>query len=110
MRCTRCSDRHRRGISSAPWPASSRRPDLTEGGFRFLHAGHRIVSVGIEDVHALAEHDRVGTFRIFAALVDALEPSGKVKWHPGHALADTLGYQRFHFRLGIALGAGDPHP
>src|SRR3981081_4801934 len=55
----------------------SRRPDLAERGFGFLHARHRVVAVGRDGVDALAQHDRVGTFRIFAALVDALEPAGK---------------------------------
>src|SRR5271167_266206 len=48
--------------------ASSRCSDLTERGFWFLHARYGIVAVGGERVHALAKHDRVGTFRIFAAL------------------------------------------
>src|SRR5260221_11524713 len=90
--------------------ASLRRPDLAERGFGFLHARDRIVPVGGERVHALAEHDRVGTFRIFAALVDALEPAGKMVWHPGHAFADAFGDQRLHPRLRVALGAGDPDP
>src|SRR5713101_6021242 len=89
---------------------SLRRPDLTERGFGFLHAGHRVEAIRGERVHALAEHDRVGTFRIFAALVDALEPASKMVWHPGHAFADALGNQRLHPRLGVALGAGDPDP
>src|SRR5438105_3630062 len=44
--------------------ASSRRPDLAERGFGFLHAGHGIEPVSGERVHALAKHDRVGTFWI----------------------------------------------
>src|SRR3981081_3584602 len=39
---------------------SLRRPDLTERGFGFLHAGHRVEAIGGECVHALAEDDRVG--------------------------------------------------
>src|SRR5262249_21569431 len=84
---------------------SLRRSDLTERSFGFLHACGRIVSVGVERVCALAKYDRVGTFGIFAALVDALEPAGKMEWHPGHALADALGDQRFHPRLRVVLGA-----
>src|SRR6266404_5213267 len=80
-------------------PHSLRRPDLAERGFGFLHARYRIVPVGSERVHALAEHDRVGTFRIFAALVDALEPAGKMVWHPRHTLANALGDPRLHPRL-----------
>src|SRR6266852_8354059 len=85
-------------------------PDLTEGGLRLLHARHRVVPVSSERVHALAEHDRIGAFRIFAALVDALEPAGKMVWHPRHAFADALGDPRLHLRLRVALGAGDPDP
>src|SRR5947207_9217015 len=40
--------------------------DLAERGLGFLHARCRIVAVGVERVHALAEHDRIGAFRIFA--------------------------------------------
>src|SRR2546423_2053141 len=36
--------------------APSSRSDLTEGGFRFLHPGHRIEAIGGERVHALAQH------------------------------------------------------
>src|SRR6266478_3067734 len=88
--------------------ASLRRPDLAERGLGFLHTRRRVEAVGGEGVHALAEHDRVGSLRIFAALVDALEPAGKMVWHPGHASANALGDQRLHPRLGVALGAGDP--
>src|ERR1700730_2594514 len=90
--------------------ASLRRPDLAERGLGFLHTRRRVEAVGGEGVHALAEHDRVGSLRILAALVDALEPAGKMVWHPRHAFADALGDQRFHPRLGVALGAGDPDP
>src|ERR1700686_4893616 len=38
--------------------ASLRRSDLTKGGFRLLHARHRVEAIGAERVHALAEHDR----------------------------------------------------
>src|SRR5437899_7086447 len=54
-------------------PPSSR-PDLAERRFGFLHSGERVVAVGGDRVHALAEHDRVGALRILAALIDALEP------------------------------------
>src|SRR6266702_4051784 len=56
-----------------------RRPDLTEGGFWFLHAGDGVEAVGRERIHALAEHDRVRTLGILAALIDALEPAGEVE-------------------------------
>src|ERR1700741_2599512 len=55
--------------------ASLCRRDLAEGRFRFLHAGHRIVAVGGEGIHAFAEHDRIRAFGIFGALIDALEPA-----------------------------------
>src|ERR1700686_4488792 len=48
-----------------------RRPDLTKGGLRLLHAGRRIVAIGGERVHALAQHDRVEAFGIFSAQIGA---------------------------------------
>src|SRR4030081_700367 len=39
----------------------SRRPDLAERGFGFLHARHRVVAVGRDGGDALAQHDRGGT-------------------------------------------------
>src|SRR3954453_5031763 len=41
-------------------PPPSRRADLAEGDLGFLHEGHRVVAIGRDRVHALAEHDRVG--------------------------------------------------
>src|SRR5262249_37556341 len=75
-----------------------RRLDLAERGFGFLHSGDRIEPVSRECVDAFAEHDRVGAFRIFRALIDALEPAGEVERHPGDALADALGDQRLDAR------------
>src|SRR5271156_381631 len=46
-------------------------PDLTKGGLRLLHAGRRIIAVRRKRVHALAEHDRIETFRIFSAQIGA---------------------------------------
>src|SRR5436190_10996297 len=66
------------------------RSDLAEGGLGFLHAGHRIVAVGGERIDALAQHDRISSLRILAALVDALEPATEVERTPGDALADAL--------------------
>src|SRR5436190_146603 len=43
--------------------ASLRRPDLAKSRLGFLHAGDRIVAVGRERIRALAQHDRIGTFR-----------------------------------------------
>src|SRR5687767_4105730 len=63
--------------------ASLRRPDLAKRGFWFLHAGDRVVAVACERVDALAQHDRIGTFGIFAALVHALEPAAEVERTPG---------------------------
>src|SRR3954470_20938604 len=48
--------------------APSSRSDLAEGGLGFLHAGHRIEAVGRERIHAFAQHDRIGSLRILAAL------------------------------------------
>src|SRR3977135_2294904 len=50
-----------RNFIRAMGPASLRRPDLAERGFGFLHARYRIEAIGGERVHALAQHDRVGT-------------------------------------------------
>src|SRR5260370_23791555 len=60
----------------------SRRPDLAQRGFRFLHAGDGIEAVGRDGVHALAQHDRIAALRILEALIDALEPAGEVERHP----------------------------
>src|SRR6476619_7455117 len=46
------------------------RSDLAEGGLGFLHAGHRVESVGGERVDAFAEHDRIGALRVFRPLID----------------------------------------
>src|SRR3981189_2840342 len=45
--------------------AFSGRPDLTQGGLGFLHAGGRIVAVGRQRIDALAEHDRISALGIF---------------------------------------------
>src|SRR6195256_3160753 len=89
---------------------SSRRPDLAERGFGFLHSGEWVVAVGRKRIDALAEHDWIGTFGIFAALVHALEPAGEMVWHPRHAFAHPLGDQRLHLCFRIALRARDPNP
>src|SRR5690242_11038783 len=68
--------------------ASLRRRDLTQGGLGFLHPGDGIVPIGRHCIGALAEHNGIGARRIFGSLVDALEPTGEVEGHPGHALAD----------------------
>src|SRR5436190_10000896 len=86
------------------------RSDLTERGLGFLHAGHRVEAVGRQGVDALAQHDRIGTLRIVAALIDALEPAGEVERAPGDALADPLGDERLHAGLRVEFGAGDPDP
>src|SRR5712675_2401550 len=70
--------------------ASSSRSDLAERGLGFLHAGHRVKAVSGDRVHALSDHDRIASGRIFAALVDVLEYAGEVERHPHHALADPL--------------------
>src|SRR3954468_13496512 len=81
----------------------SSRSDLAERGFGFLHSGDRVEAVGGERVDAFAEHDRIGSLGILRALIDALEPAAEVERAPGHALADPLGHQRLHARLGAVL-------
>src|ERR1700710_1429559 len=53
----------------------SRGSDLTQGGFRLLHASHRIVAISGEHIRALAEHVWIRALRISAALIDAFEPA-----------------------------------
>src|SRR5437667_12687123 len=66
-------------------------PDLAEHGLGFLHSGLRVVAVCGDGVRAFAQHDRIGSGRILAALVDALEPAGEVERRPGDALAEPFG-------------------
>src|SRR5207244_5460511 len=86
------------------------RRDLAESDFGLLHAGRRIVSIGGDRVCAFAENDRIAALRVVAAKIPAREPAAEVEGHPSDALADTLGNERLHLGLGIALGARDPHP
>src|SRR6266478_5024533 len=76
--------------------------------FSFLHVGHRIVSVGRYRVGALTEHKGIGALRVFAALIDPLEPAGEMIRHPCHALADAFGDESLHARL--RRGFRSPHP
>src|ERR1700722_742960 len=69
---------------------------LAKGCLRLLHAGRRIVAVGRERIHALAEHDWIGALRIFRAQIGTLIPTGEMKRHPGDASADPLGHERLH--------------
>src|ERR1700730_1597759 len=62
---------------------SSRSPDLAEGGLGFLHTGRGVVSVRRECVDTFAQDDRVGARGVLGPLIDALEPTGKMKRHPG---------------------------
>src|SRR3954467_7445035 len=64
----------------------SRRLDLAQGHLALVHAGDRIVAVGRQRVDAFAEHDRIGSFWIFRALIDPLEPAGEMERHERHAL------------------------
>src|ERR1700756_2704176 len=68
----------------------SRERYLAERSLWLLHPSRRIVPVGRQRVHALAEYDRVGALWISAAQIDALEPTGKMIWHPRKASADSL--------------------
>src|SRR6185369_13156721 len=74
----------------------SGRPDLTERRLGFLHPGRGVETIGRQRVHAFAQDDRIIAPWVFAAQIDALEPAGEMVGHPGHALADPLGYHRFH--------------
>jgi hypothetical protein len=89
---------------------ASRRSDLTKRGLGLLHPGHRVEPVGRERVDAFAKHDRIVPLRIFASLVDALEPASEMIRHPSDALADARGNQCLHPCLGLVLGAGYPDP
>src|SRR5713226_10017296 len=86
------------------------RRNLTEGDLGFLHVGHRIVSVGRYRVGALTKHKRIGALRVFAALVDPLEPAGEMVRHPCHALADAFSDERFHACFRSRFRAGHPDP
>src|ERR1700740_2070139 len=55
-------------IRAIAWPPS-RECYLAEGGLGFLHPRCRVEAVGRQRVHALAKHDRIGPFRIFAAQI-----------------------------------------
>src|SRR5215213_2036130 len=43
---------------------TSRRSDLAEGAFGFLHSGHRVEAVGCHCVRTFAKHDGVGARRV----------------------------------------------
>src|SRR5262249_8572081 len=49
--------------------------NLAQGCLGLLHAGYRIESVSGDGVDAFAEHHGIGSLRIIAALVNALEPA-----------------------------------
>src|SRR5579859_5480529 len=86
------------------------RHDLTEGNFRLLHAGCRIVAVTGDGVGALAKHDGVGAGRVVLAQIDAAEPTAEMEGHPRDALADPFGDQRLHLGPRAVLDAADPDP
>src|SRR3977135_3786334 len=65
--------------------SASRRLDLTKGSLGLLHAGRRIEAGRGERVHALAEHEWIGAFRIFGAQIGALVPASEMIGHPGKA-------------------------
>src|SRR5437763_3258808 len=99
-----------RNLTRAMFYSPSRRLNLAQGHFALVHTGDRIVTVTRDRVRAFAEHDRVRTLRIVAALVDALEPAGEVERHERHALADPVGDQRLDPRLGAVFRTEHPHP
>src|SRR6266404_809438 len=86
------------------------RRDLTEGDLGFLHVGHRIVSVARYRVGALTEHKRIGALRVFAALIDPLEPAGEMVRHTGHALANAFSDASLHARLRRRFRPLHPNP
>src|SRR5258707_3948547 len=99
-----------RNLTRAMIYSPSRRLDLAQGHLALVHAGDRIVAVGRQRVDAFAEHDRVVALRIFAALIDALEPAGEVERHERHALADTVGDQRLDAGLRAVFRTEYPDP
>src|SRR6516162_1215965 len=88
---------------------SSRRRNLAKGCLWLLHASHRIEAVGCNRVDALAQHDRIGSFRILAALIDPLEPAGEVERAPSHTLANALCDERLHSGAWAGVG-GTTYP
>src|SRR5947207_11311357 len=86
------------------------RSDLTESDLRLLHPRRRIVAVGRDRVHALAEHDRICPLGIVIAQVGALEPAAEVEGHPCHSLSDPFRDQRLDLGARAVFGAGHPHP
>src|SRR4029077_7969750 len=99
-----------RNLTRAMIYSPSRRLDLAQGHLALVHAGDRIVAVGRQRIDAFAEHDRICSLRIFAALVDALEPAGKMERHEPPPLADPVGDQRLDPRLGAVLRTEHPDP
>src|ERR1700688_4708707 len=95
-RCSRCTGPRRKEISCAPSIAPLCCPYLAERRLWLLHACRRIIAVGGERIHALAEHDRIAALRIFGAKIGALEPTGEMIRHPGNALAYPFGHERLH--------------
>src|ERR1700687_2639765 len=93
-----------RAIARSP----SRELYLAERSLGFRHSRRRSEAIGRHGVHTLAEHNRIGALRMFAAQIDALEPAGEMIWHPHEAFADPLCHQRFHASFRAVLGAHDP--
>src|SRR4029434_3054622 len=65
-----------------------------------------------ERVDAFAEHDRIRSLGILAAMILGHEPAGEVERRPSDPLADTFGDESFHaadFPV-WHLGAGDEDP
>src|ERR1700737_5245687 len=100
----------KRNLTGAMIYSPSRRLDLAQGHLALVHAGDRIVAVGRQRIHAFAEHDRIVALRIFAALIDALEPAGEVERHERHALAAPGGDERLDPRLRAVFRTEHPDP
>src|SRR5438094_10455354 len=59
-----------RNLTRAMIYSPSRRLDLAQGRLALVHAGDRVVAERGQRVDAFAEHDRIASLWIFAALVD----------------------------------------
>src|SRR6267142_1988350 len=80
-----------RNLTRAMIDLPSRCLDLAQGHLALVHICNRVIAVGRDRVRAFAKHDRIVALRIFATLIDALEPAREMERHECHALADTVG-------------------
>src|SRR5436305_3344580 len=99
-----------RNLTRAIFILPSRRLDLAQGHLTLVHACHGIVTVACDRVCAFAKHDRIVALRVFAALIDTLEPAAKVEWHERYAFADAISDERLHPRLRTVFRTDRPDP